>query len=1072
MRIPSIFFSFSRQANFTPSLLASVSTLSVVVVLLATIALCSHPSARPAKAVSFPALLPAPSPTSLSTRVLFPSTPRPKFARERPVGFQVGIYVLEMVAYIGAAVVFAFIEPKKTPEVRPSIHGSGSTEGDDWFLDEDDEEDDDEDDDEDEDKDFPMDMRVAFLIALIALKEIADNNRRRALIPPPTMQLSVTVPAVIVSVGMEVEEKVEVVEVEEEVEIVEEVEVVEEDGEVESAQVEDVVEAEEKVVEVKEAEVTGKGEEFIKLEKEGVKVVVEKAVEDKVEVEVEDGGEWQVVERRGHKPGSVAVLAPVPVPSPDLEQTEVRPCGTARAVADIVVTIEEASDAVLSAEPQGTAVAPSDTLAASEEARGNTVEPALDGGGSSVVEEEDIVGVESEEMVKFQMSTTCLGWSDDVDLEMEGDVNIGNSSTLVVSSTMAPIVDAASLSSLEAAKSSSLETPLPPADMPSSLMKEDGGGWETISRRGKKTRPVSEVAPMSAPLAMPDYSAVMKAREERDKVNRAIWQARQDEKAAAERAEAAERARREEEKRRHKEEMRRREEEKKRQLSEATARVKRALEAARMEMQLAATKVPSPPAAAHEDTTPNWAEEVAMDNRAKLQSELVSVAPSSLYFRSDRVEPIAKSVEKVVENVGEGPTDQAEMNEDLNDIPESESPFPSDSNPHPCEATPVDNADRLVVELEEVVLRVEENESSPEPLFLASSECEAIRPVESSNLMALPINETEEEAPEERVAERTGGEQAPLELSAIQIEETPDEEDIVERTGGDRAPLERSANDASCEEAGEIEDVGVGELDISDCIDTEILPEETVKFDNGRDHAILSSPEPPSTTEIEGGFEAPFDVLLEQSVHDASCEEVGEIEDTGVGKVDVPKGIKPKILCEDTVEDNEGKYNEMPFSPKPPSPSKVEAFKASLLDVLDSSEVEASSAVGVETLDKGKEKEIAPPKPSAVRFNDHEPIPNWADEVTTDMAKERETGSSASAFSTSSSIAVEVTPEEVPPPQMSGPRQTHRGNPSVARIKAKNASRSQRRARATERRMAAEAENGEGAGPSSDIGQE
>ncbi|KAG6905201.1 hypothetical protein DXG01_004318 [Tephrocybe rancida] len=100
-----------------------------------------------------------------------------------------------------------------------------------------------------------------------------------------------------------------------------------------------------------------------------------------------------------------------------------------------------------------------------------------------------------------------------------------------------------------------------------------------------------------------------------------------------------------------------------------------------MEVQLPVVKVSGPPAVSHKDATPNWAEEAAQDKRTK----------------SDRIESIAGSVE----NAGE-----AEMNKGLDDIPESEAPLPSDSNPHPREAGPVDNADRPMVELEEVVLLI------------------------------------------------------------------------------------------------------------------------------------------------------------------------------------------------------------------------------------------------------------------------------------------------------------------------------------------------------------------------------
>ncbi|KAG6906139.1 hypothetical protein DXG01_015746, partial [Tephrocybe rancida] len=608
--------------------------------------------------------------------------------------------------------------------VRSSVHGSGSVKGNDRFLD-----------DNDDDDDFPMDMPLAFLIAFIALKETADNNYCHATRMPLAgsyPQLSVTVPAVIASVKMEVEEKV-----------------------------------------------------------------------------------------------------------------EVRPCGMAGAAADVFITIEEA---VLSPEPQGTAAALSNSLTANEDS-GDTIEPALDGGKSSIVEQEDTVGIESEETVMLQTSTTCLDWSNDADLEVEHDSNIRASATLVVSSTTAPIVDVTSRGSQKQLSRNPSVKPI--ATRQYAFVVDEGG----------RRKMGNQVAPMSAPLATPDYSAVMNAREEWDKVNRAIWQARQGEKAAAG-------ARKEEEKRRHKDKMRRREEEKKQQLNEATAQVKRALEEARMEVQLAVVK-------------------------AEVGSLLRS--PARLLFRTrtrrpiglrrsqrttgQKVEPISGSVEE--ENAEDGQTDQAEMNKGLNDIPESESPLPSDSDPHPCEAAPVDNADRPMVELEEAVLLVEENKSSPEPSLLASSEwcvtrndsstsVKAIWPVEpSSSTAVLPIDETEEEVPEGKFVERTDKEQAPLELSAIQIEETPDDEDIVEQSGGDRVILcLRSLSGPQMmppvRRLEKVEDVGVGEVDPSECINAEILPEESVKFDKGKDQAILSSLEPPSTTEMKGVFEAPFDALLEQ----------------------------------------------------------------------------------------------------------------------------------------------------------------------------------------------------------------
>ncbi|KAG6904784.1 hypothetical protein DXG01_007230, partial [Tephrocybe rancida] len=166
-----------------------------------------------------------------------------------------------------------------------------------------------------------------------------------------------------------------------------------------------------------------------------------------------------------------------------------------------------------------------------------------------------------------------------------------------------------------------------------------------------------------------------------------------------------------------------------------------------------------------------------------------------------------------------------------------------------------------------------EERELPEPSSLASSECEAIRPVELSSSTALPINKTEEEAPAERFAERIGREHERLELPAIQIKEMPDEEDIVKRTGGDQQMMKAnlsvrpSGAPCSCHSARcagrRNRGRGVGEVNLSEYIDTGILPEETVKFDKGKDHAILSSPEPPSTTEMKGVFEAPFDVPLE-----------------------------------------------------------------------------------------------------------------------------------------------------------------------------------------------------------------
>ncbi|KAG6906239.1 hypothetical protein DXG01_015039 [Tephrocybe rancida] len=1045
MRIfPRKFCSFSRQDNFTSGLLASVSTLSVVVALLATTVLCSHPSARPAKAVSFPALLPAPSPTSLSTRVLFPSTtPKPKFARERPVGFQVGIYVLEMVAYIGAAVVFAFIEPKKTPEVRPSIHGSGSTEGDDWFLDED--EDDDEDDEDEDEDEFPMDMRVAYLIALIALKEIADNNRRRALknatqrfVLPPATQLSVTVPAVIESVEMEVEENVEVVEVIEEVEIVGEVNVVEEE-EVESVQVEEVVEEkEEKVVEVKETEVMKEeGEEITELV-EVVKVVVENAVESKVEVEEKSGREWQVVGRRGRMLKPTPILTSTPTPSTVPDQTaptkvmeadieehveSIERGNKVQEVVPIDTTVTTTRDAPAIEcdviEPHGIVAALSDAFTVAEDVLEDIVEPVAgsqslaDGEGSVDAEEDEIVvdvemikegGVCAMVMVTSPKRAASLDWANLDDELLDNDCDLWASIPSTVSSSVIEI--AATSASNEPVQGS---IPSPPvayksgATLPTDASppeEKDGEGWETVSRRGKKTRAVPAVAPVpiATPSTTPDYSAMRRAKEERDRVNREVWQARQDEKAGAERAEAVERARKEEEERRVKEEITRRAEEKKRQLMETSARIKRALEATRVEIQLAAVKkAASTLASSQKDARPNWAAEVAKD-QAKLDSESgpCSSESSSSYPPVDRVEPTAKvEVEKEVEveqdeeSVPEARSDLVEKNEQVGITRDAE------SCPQVHEIPPVSTLEEIWAGTEDI-LHGDDNEI--EPSSPAESECDDhlfepnLKPLRLITSSSFELDCDASVGDGVELEERTGGDVAPLELSAIEIR--------VEEVGGGEmgVPLETEALVEAVVGVNEAEDSeitcspkftwAVGLDDASEISLLDII-EACVAGDEKNDQ--LPSPEPTRASELDNASETPSNDTMEPCVvEDEKNDQPPSPELTKADELENMSTTSSSNTVEPYVVEVE--KNGEPSSPEPSSSNECEDYmsKTLSLDIIEGCVDEDGEDEDIVKEDKEKAKEIPSPESLPVPSHQRKPTPNWADEVAKDRAEENE----------------------------------------------------------------------------------
>ncbi|KAG6908435.1 hypothetical protein DXG01_004660 [Tephrocybe rancida] len=1009
-------------------------------------------------------LSPVPVLSSSSRRALSRSTPEPNPTD----GTCVGISVVEATCNEGAAPV---VDGERSPEAPPSDTGSGSAEG--------------------GGSSYAHEVPVSLSFTVKALRGLkAEDEKGRLALggisAPAPAPSAATNESESPNEGNDVEEveeeaveeKVEVVEeaVEEEVVVVEEIketetEMIKEMGAVVDGEVtDDVVGAVPEEVEVVTDDAVGAVPEGVVVVEAEIRMVEEKVIQDEVEVE-EDRGGWQVVCRRRQKLRSAAAAALAPVPSIALDQTsqtKARKVDVEKLVE--VVKVEQVVVIIAETAPKGHE------------------------------------GCEIDEAPTSHTSTAWFDWSDDAALEdLKDDLDSWASTTPVGWSSTGSIMDSTG-SSIDAVESNPPETLVPSSTLPANIASPsttENGGWETVSHRGKKNRPAPALVPVAVPSTAPNLSALKKAREERDRINLGIWQARQ-----------AEKAQREEEERRLREEIKKREEEKKRQLNETATRVKKALEMARMEVQLAAkkaaarpavskkaatpnlaqevakeikraleagragvqlvkAKVSSRPAASQEDATPNRAGERAKE-KAKPRPESSSLITSSMYMRYTPGQPLVTIMEEE-EVAGNALGGSTEAKMDFDEIPDSL--LHSGTVSRPSEVALVSDVQKVVTVLEENTLNGGDSEIPP--LSPASSECEATLADETcpqaSSMTALSSIQTDPETPSSdevmEVAKQTGGDwQAPLELSANQTEqETPGGEGIVGRTGGDLAPLERSASDA-CEEAVKVE---IEIEDVDEVQGSEFAPESPEPRCGCVAHDLETKPvdardgietgaviEDTAEADEERTESPPKESLL------ASAPE-GALEKSSAGTREDPSIYIDETLC-------------------------VPVIEVPSVDTLASVEAGDSLTVEVERVDKGKGKEIVSPDES-------EPTPNWAEEVAKDRAvaplpepslssSSRESppnwaaivrgdvgnsvevaSSSASTSQSSSSSSVEDVPESAPGHvQTSASNERHeRGPRSKESQKKSNRGRKDRRRKADLRRAA----SGEEAGPSSDSNQ-